>query len=85
MSAAYRWDGLYVEGAAEHDQCAECGLPHTPERRRAVLRRMLPATSPEILRAWPHLWPETDTGRRALNRDLRALGAVPDAGAWRLP
>lgn len=86
MSAVYQWAGMYQDGAASRDprQCMECGLPHTPERRRAVLRRMLPATTGEVLEAWSHLWALTKFGRELLRRDMREMGAVPDAGVWRL-
>jgi hypothetical protein len=72
------------------DVCDECGLPHSPERRRAVLRRMLPRTAGDISDAWPHLWPRLEdasgkAGSRMLTRDLHALGAVRGAdGVWKM-
>lgn len=68
--------------------CPDCGLPHTPERRQAVLRRMLPATTADITEQWSHLWPADESGApRQLFRDLRAIGAKRPAdqgGLWRI-
>lgn len=87
MSAVYQWEGMYPDGGETRglSPCMECGLPHSPVRRRAVLRRMLPATSGEVLEAWPHLWSGTKFGRELLRRDLRELGAVSHGGEWSLP
>jgi hypothetical protein len=68
--------------------CDDCSAPHTAERRLAVLRRMLPATTVDVCEAHPHLWPRDDRGRVQVRRDMAALGAVKDdarGGEWRLP
>lgn len=85
--SVYQWPGMCRDGTASRDprQCMQCGIPHAPARRHAVLRRMPPATSGEVCDAWSHLWPATHVGRALLRRDLRDLGAVSDAGVWRLP
>lgn len=87
MSAVYQWEGMYPDGVAGRglSPCMECGLPHTPERRQAVLRRMLPASTVAIREGWDHLWPDTSAGKRHLQLDLRAMGATRDAdGLWSL-
>ena len=56
------------------DWCWDCCLRHTPERRRAIIRRMGPeVTAGEVRDAWPHFWAETDAGERMLTRDLEAV------------
>lgn len=86
MSAVYQWTGQQPAGAHSGSMpCSDCGLPHAPERRRAILRRMLPCTRTEVHEAWPHMWPTDDSGQRALRRDLDAMGATRDAsGLWSL-
>lgn len=88
MGAVYQWEGMYPGGVASRglSPCMDCGLPHTSERRRAVLRRMLPTDAWSIRDAWEHLWPAGETGGRRLLNDLRAMGATRGAdGVWRLP
>ncbi len=66
--------------AMARDWCDECGGQHSPERRRAILRRMVPATLAEIVDAWPHFWPDSSRGtasQHRLVRDLHAIGARP--------
>lgn len=88
--SAYHWPGLHAgtyPSKQDATQCRECGLPHSTARRLPVLRRMLPATTDEIARAHPHLWPRDSAERTTdtLAADLRALGATRDAaGVWRL-
>jgi len=62
--------------------CLDCGQPHTRERRAAVLRRILPAMSTEILAVYRHLF----RTQKMLTRDLHELGAkrMP-GGEWGLP
>ena len=98
-AAAWSWPGLYPDPAgaeplgAMAEPCGECGLPHTIERRLAILRRVLPATVGEITEAYPHIWPPRVVRRshdgyeydskdtaKMLFLDLRKLGAVR---SWR--
>ena len=55
------------------EPCCDCGLPHTPERRLAILRRCVGMEPAEIAVAYSHIWPAGDSGHRMLMRDLAAL------------
>lgn len=63
--------------------CLDCGLSHSAERRQAVIRRMLPATSEDIRESWPCFW-QGIAGAARLNRDLRAMGATSRDWVWQL-
>lgn len=88
------WNILLEEKwRAEHapQTCMDCGLPHVPEVRQRVLKRMLPCTIKEVLTEYPCLFAARvfKEGRglesRALFRDLHALGAASKRGVWELP
>ena len=54
------------------DYCIDCSGHHTPGRRASLVRRLLPATTAEIMDALAHFYP---AGTRALYRDLLRIGA----------
>ncbi len=60
-----------------------------PERRKAILRRMLPGELPELIRTiedgWPSMYPSAFARERGVVRDLHALGAEKIDGLWCLP
>lgn len=86
MSASPAYAGMYPDAGPHVSLCMACGSVHTDERRRHVIRRMLPCTQVDVRDAWSHLWPDDATGRRMLARDLHAMGAVRDnGGVWRMP
>lgn len=53
--------------------CDDCYGRHTQARRLAVLARCDALTLEEIHAAWAHFWPPTDSGRKQLRRDRKAL------------
>lgn len=52
--------------------CMECGMKHTPERRAAILRRMLPRPATDIREAWPCMWGGM-AGERRFYRDIERV------------
>ena len=70
---ALRFHDEYL--AAEIDRAADGVV--TAEHRYAVLRRMLPATVLDVKDVRSDLWPDSDAGRKRLQRDMRAVGARP--------
>ena len=57
--------------------CLHCGLSHAAERRHDRLRRMLPATTEQILERYPCLYrAASGAGNSMFRRDLKAVGAV---------
>lgn len=98
MSAAvWSWPGWFPQptrterrqGHSSAEPCDDCGLPHTPERRLAILRRCEGMAPAAIAEAYPHIWPclsgrggrwgntpgvDTDSaGHKLLMRDLATL------------
>lgn len=66
--------------AMASDWCDECGARHSPERRRAIIRRMLPCRASEIAEEWTCIYPDYRKGSASaqmLYRDLLDLGAYP--------
>jgi hypothetical protein len=67
-------------------------VEYAADQRRAILRRMLPATVGEIREAYPHVWPSLWYPHakggcmecRTLYRDLRAVGATLSDRVWSL-
>lgn len=57
------------------NDCDECGLPHSWKRRSEILRRCLGMEPAEIRAEWSHFWPDDQTGRRRLGRDLARVRA----------
>jgi hypothetical protein len=68
-------------------------VEYAADQRRAILRRMLPATVGEIREAYPHVWPSLWYANqrggcmecRTLYRDLHAIGAVCSSHVWDVP
>lgn len=73
--------------------CLGCGMFHTPERRRAILLRMLPCHTSEVHEAWGCIWGpagfehKSSAGAKRLQRDLREIGAYSRGtrGGYYLP
>ncbi len=61
--------------------CAECSFDHTADVRIRVLSRLLPATSTEIMGAYPCLLGDSTT----LRRTLHAMGATLNGSEWQAP
>jgi hypothetical protein len=68
--------------------CDDCSAPHSFERRAAIVRRLLPATTAEIRASVPHFYGDVEArgdvgdGSALLRRDLRRIGAVRARGIW---
>lgn len=66
-----------TDNLVDNGVCVRCGYSHCPPMRRKAIRRMLPCEAALIVDAWPCRY-EGKGGRRALLRDLHAIGAQPD-------
>ena len=70
--------------------CDDCGMKHTPERRAAILRRMLPCHTSDVHAAWGCIWGpagaehRSSAGAKMLQRDLHGIGALSHGtrGGW---
>lgn len=87
--ARHRKYRLRLKAAADVvDSYACCGSPHTEERRLAIIRRILPASTHEIREAWSCIWglpfDDKSPGARRLYRDLQKLGAISNGGTYYL-